>query len=416
MVQQAFVRARYGIWVERSRALLGSLWGALKERGVAYWLVAGLVLATAIVLSWQLDERDAGITPRYWIYQRLQMLSPRSLHPKRTALVMIGDKEFWGPGLMGRAPISRRYLAKLLLALDAADPQLIALDFDLHEPPSESEADRAADNDLLSAVACVATRRQVVLAADVEEQGQRQYVVAPSIYTGRGLSTDVFPGHLEAFGDLRLIPVGLHLRSGARQDSFAEAVVRAADPESLAGFSDEKALPFATFLERRRFLTLSAGRALASRPEELRRELRCRIVIVGASHSQRGDGRGEFTDVHSTPAGVMPGAYVQANYVEALLDSRAYRHLGRILAILIEAALGAAVAVMFTLTLGSWTRFVAMACLCLAAVVVGYIALQNFGRYFDFYLLVMFLIGHGIVAQILEWRENSRKYRKGYAQ
>ena len=65
----------------------------------------------------------------YRLYAAIQYLELRPIRPKRTALVLIGDDEYWGGELKRRVPIKRDYLAKLVNKLDQAQPELIVLDF-----------------------------------------------------------------------------------------------------------------------------------------------------------------------------------------------------------------------------------------------------------------------------------------------
>jgi len=59
----------------------------------------------------------------------LQVMQRMPMNQRRHAtVILIGDKEYWGPVLAGRSPLRRDYLAQLIDRLDQADASLIALD------------------------------------------------------------------------------------------------------------------------------------------------------------------------------------------------------------------------------------------------------------------------------------------------
>ncbi|MFD1561263.1 CHASE2 domain-containing protein [Paraburkholderia silviterrae] len=58
----------------------------------------------------------------------------RTPSPVNITLLQIGDDEYWKGSLARRVPVKRDYLAALVNKLCAADPQVVALDFDLHSP------------------------------------------------------------------------------------------------------------------------------------------------------------------------------------------------------------------------------------------------------------------------------------------
>ena len=100
-----------------------------------YWFRVVIIAIIGIAVGEKVDNTELWIGYRYHVYQLLQNLSPRKPHPQRTALVLIGDNEYWsGLDLQNRVPIKRNYLARLVDAASAANAAVIALDFDLRSP------------------------------------------------------------------------------------------------------------------------------------------------------------------------------------------------------------------------------------------------------------------------------------------
>jgi CHASE2 domain-containing sensor protein len=108
------------------------LFSQVRRKGLGYWCIAVALILIGMYLGEHIGELDIWVDMRYRLYQSLQQLAPHDIYPKRTAIVLIGDEEYWNGELARRVPIKRDYIAKLLEALDTADPQVIALDFDLH--------------------------------------------------------------------------------------------------------------------------------------------------------------------------------------------------------------------------------------------------------------------------------------------
>jgi CHASE2 domain-containing sensor protein len=378
----------------RDRAV--RLWKKLAKRGRTYWVVVFLAIGVGAAADWYWENQDSALPPRYWIYQQLLYLTPWKARANRTALVIVGDKEYWGPDLAGRSPIRRDYLAKLIRAIDAAEPQLIAIDFDLSAPPRTL----AEDAELIRAIQAVSRHRPVVLPATLEEapQSHDKYRLQPQIYSGQTFSSAVRIGHIAIFADIRVIPMGLLLATRARQDSFSEAIVRLVDPGVLEAFTDAEDSPFATFVNRNRFLEVDASSVLAGRYQGPLGTLRPRIVIVSGDWEKEKLGH-KRVDAWSTPVGSIPGSFVQANYVEALLGSRAYRELNGVVALLIELSLATALVFLFALDKISLTRFIA---LCVVAIASGYVLLANLARYYEVSFPLALLALHALFERVRE--------------
>jgi CHASE2 domain-containing sensor protein len=167
------------------------------------------------------------------------------LYPKRTALVFIDDDDYWTEKLAGRSPIKRDYLASLVAAMDKADADVIALDFDLRSPIPDNPRDFTAydeeneeTNTLIKTINAVALRqRRIVLATSVGfAHDSDGYVEQANVYDNR-ISTKVSVGYVQLPYDIRRVPLPLPLDAENRAtqkpstvESFATAMVKRVDP------------------------------------------------------------------------------------------------------------------------------------------------------------------------------------------
>ncbi len=383
-----------------SRKLL-AWWQRLTARGLAYWLIVAALIGGGTFAGKICEEHDWALQQRYWIYQKFLYFTPWKARAGHTAVVLVKDKEYWQK-LQGRDPISRRYLADLIREIDACGPQLIAIDFNLEIPPQGSE-----DADLVKAIRDISQHRLVVLPVTLQSRGELAYQRKPQIYSDQEFSGAVRTGHIHVYKDIRPIPVGLQLTDNRRQESFAEAIVNLADRRILEDFQNDEEQPFATFLPREDFIELDATSVSEERSKGPHGKLNGKTVIVsGDWDTHELDHR--HIDDQETPVGVLPGSFVQANYVEALLGSRTYRELPLTAALALEILLSTALVVLFTLNEMSWPKFIA---LCLVAIGIGYFLLENVGRFYDFYFPLLLLAAHGAFEQIKEMWLVYRKRR-----
>lgn len=364
----------------------------LAAHGWKYWLLVVVLIGIGVYAGEVFEEKDYALRQRYWIYQKLLYLAPWKMRANHTAAVLIGDKEYW-QDLEGRTPVSRRYLANLIRAIDACNPRMIAIDFDLSIPPRDSQ-----DAELIEAIEEVSQRRPVVLSVTLEAVGKLAYQLQPQVYSGHSFSGVVRTGHIQAYDDIRRIPVGLRLTNGQPQDSFSETIVKLVDPRLLADFPNDEDQPFTVFLPREDFVVLDASSALVEQHKGPLNKLNSRIVIVSGDWMLRNI-RKDRSDDQETPVGTLTGSLVQANYVEALLASRTYRELNWAMALILEVLLAGVLVVLFALHEISWAKFIG---LCFLAVVIGYFLLENVGRYYDFYFPLLLLALHAGFEQVKE--------------
>ena len=128
------------------------------RKGWGHWLRFALLLTAAGYAGHLLSSSTSLTQFRYWIYHRQLMMRDHSqLYPKRTALVLLNDDDYWGDSLQSRTPLKRGQLADLIDKLGEAGVNTVALDVDLRSPlpekPDFEFADyKAEDAQLIAAV------------------------------------------------------------------------------------------------------------------------------------------------------------------------------------------------------------------------------------------------------------------------
>ena len=413
--------------MESDQPAPAGLWPQLRRKGAAHWLTVAVLTVLGTLAGHWISEKQIWVDVRYRIYQRtFDLTHPHGpLYPKRTALVLVSDEEYWKGELAGRAPIKRDYLAKLVRKLDAAEPALIALDFDLRSPTTDGSLLDHPDyvqetRQLGEAVREVGGRRSVVLPAIVGFDAQGNYVEQPTVLDGFDFgAAQVRRGYIQLPYDMRRIPVSLELGNGRTLDSFAGAIVAAADPTAYSRLEQQSkdALPFGSYMNEAAFSTaageedkklFTAGEVLGADAARLRRQLGHKIVIVSGAWSLNGYHSGSRVDLHPTPAGLLPGDYVHANYVEALLNERTYKPVSETLVIALEVLLVLGVAVVLVLEVSPWAKSVIVVGLTLFFAALTYFLIQNLGLFCDFFVPVVVLGGHLVVEKVVQWRSHAR--------
>jgi CHASE2 domain-containing sensor protein len=195
-------------------------------------------------------------------------------------------------------------------------------------------------------------------------------------------------------------------------------MVGAVDPTARQRIATQAmdALPFASYMTERDFAgttpedskLFSASAVLHGDADTLRKNLGARIVIVGGAWSSTAYATGTRVDSHPSPAGSMPGVFLHANYVEAILNDRTYRPLSEEVVMALEIALVLGVALILALNLGTLRKFALVSVVCVGFVFVSYFFLQNLGMFFDVFVPVAVLTGHLVVEKVLHWRKHAR--------
>ena len=393
----------------------------------AHWLAALALTAAGMALGHFFKTNESLFGLRYKVFEFLDELSARPLHGSHAVVVLIDDDAYYKSEAAGRAPINRRYLARLAGALAECNPAAIALDFDFRSPDPTGQT-KAASRDgvelpefpeyvdetaeLLTTLRELSAERHipVILPATIGlEQGD--FVREASIYDGFDLgAAQAAEGYIALDSDTKVIPPTKRLKDGTSLDSFSLAIVRSVDDEALAG-EQWSAEMFGGFIRGDGIPQLSAGAVL--RPEsadELRRRVQHKAVLIGGAWHRLGYQRGSVIDSYDSPAGFIPGVLIHANYVEAVLDRRVVLPLSDWLVVPAEALLAFALAYALVLPSRPWVKASAVIALVALPVVCSYVAVQNFGVYFDVLIVDLLLLGHFLMEKLIEWYRHHRRW------
>jgi len=404
------------------RNWLNGLWGNAVAKGRWHWFIVLAITAVGTGLGHWLHEAHVWPGLRYAIYRPFSWIANRGreVNPSRTIVVAITDDDYWKGELGRRSPIKRRYLAKLVRALDHADPQVIALDFQLRSPtvdgiPAVEHPDYQAETaDFLAAVREVSTRRAIVLPASIGSG----YVVESSIYRGYDFGKGrIFKGYIELPYEIPTIPVAIPVKSQQdKLDSFSEAIVRATKDRAISeleGVTDDR-LPFGTYFNYHSFEHVLASDILDGKPAA-REAVSHQIALVGGVWHQFAYNRGPLADGHSSPMGEVPGVYIHANYVEDVLNHRVYPVIWPGVGVAIEVIFVLALSLVLAAPESGWKKAGVVGATCVGLLAVAYFFFQNFGLFFDFFIPLILVAGHAGFEEIRDWKEKAAKWDSAQA-
>ncbi|MEA2600741.1 MAG: hypothetical protein QOF89_1733 [Acidobacteriota bacterium] len=383
-----------------SRQILG--------KGPRYWLTVVFLIFIGVGIGNWLDRQRFGTDLRFQVFQGLQALSPHRGFSRMTAIVMINDEDYWKGPLSGRTPLKRDYLADLVRALDLADPAVIALDLDLRSPiPDGSLIERpeyqAETLSFLMAVKDVSSHRTIVLPKTLGIGPGGALMPESDIYDHFDFKNgDVKIGHVTLLSDVQRVPARITLKNGIFVNSFARAIVRDFQSESLEE-RNEAAPPYIAYLRASDFPVFSATDVL-SNPTAATKLLAHKIVLVGGAWHSRAYNRGPQVDVYRTPVGLIPGVFIHANYVESLLNARTFQPIPESLLVTVEILLVLTVAVIFVLDIRPQYKLLSIGSVSLLLVVFSFTSWQLLNLLPNFWVPTLLLGGHLLVEQILEWR------------
>jgi CHASE2 domain-containing sensor protein len=389
------------------RATISDLTSRLQKKSLAYWI--RLLIAVVIVqllVTWA-DSKGYITGHRYAFHRFLQKTNPTKAVDQNTVVITIDDDEYWKGKLQGRVPIKRDYLASLIEALDAAGAKVIAMDFDLRSPDPDGNPVESADyaeetKRLLETIKSVAPRRPIVLPRTIwKENGE--YVTNSDIYDGYDFgSPNVFKGYIALPYNHLEIPLTLKLRGGVPLDSFSMAVVRAFRSKALNDLPRADYALYASFINEDGFDHKTAHEVLATDPNVLRQDLGCRVVIIGGGWSKLAYGIGPRIDLHDTPMGSMPGAYLHANYTEAILGMRTYPPFGKKVVKAIEWLVVVGMAIGFAAVESPGWKIGVVPVSWLLLVIFSYFSFINLGIVFDLFVPALSVTVHWLFEHVWE--------------
>lgn len=389
-------------------------------RTFRFWWGFAAALAFGFILNSLIERYDAFIDARYLVYTWVHSLPAHQSFPQSTALVEIGDQEFWSEQLAGRYPISRDYIAEIVLALTKLKVHLIALDFDFRSPspegnPTEYPVYLAETTKLVQAINEASKQCAVVIPQTIWEDGD-SYREEPDIFEGKGLSGAVSRGYTVLPGDrFAIADYDIPLDHGRLLPSFAQAIVRAFGRQG-GDAQGRKQLPFGYFIPQADFRRFSATEILrqTQKPNPLDPKdpfvkfLGGRAVIVGGSWSSLAYGRGAKTDLHETPLGEVSGVTLHATYVENLINRDAQAHWPATALYLLETLVAFVALLPFTFAHPTLKRLMAYATIVLFLILLSACSLMVLGCYFDFAVPAIVVLIHGALEQYRHLRHLAR--------
>jgi CHASE2 domain-containing sensor protein len=393
------------------------------RKGWGHWLRFALLLTAAGYAGHLLSKNPMLTHFRYWIYHRQLMMRDRSqLYPKRTALVLLNDDDYWGDSFQSRTPLKRSQLADLLEKLLAAGVNTVALDVDLRSPLPEKPGFefpdyKAEDAQLIAAIRHMcAAGRHVVLSSSVSF-GDKGYEEIPSIYASSLKELPcVKPGYIQLPFDMRRMPGALELAGGGHLDSMSLAVTGIADPTAhdLAAGKAGEGFRFSEYLTEADFsppngpqFIFNGQQVKTTEIEKLRDQLADKLVFVGAKWHANAYGVGPFVDVHNSPGGMEPGVMLHANYVEAMLDrTGTFAPVSDSAAELLEIGLALVLAMIGVLEIHTAWKWAAFVIGIILSILFTYTLLQNLGLFLDFLIPMLMIIVHAIAEEAIKaWHE-----------
>lgn len=199
-----------------------------------------------------LSSRAIALRPRYALHQAIAKLNPFEPQ-RRVEVVHIGDEEYWAEELARRTPLRRDYLGRLLCAVAAANPAVIAADFDMRSPDVTGRVrylNAYADETrlLLHSIAAVATRVPIVLTTATGRNREGGLRIESSVWDGFDFGEaaasgavhraenceppsdappQVSAGYIALLHDVRFVPGRKPLARGGNVDSFSRVIVEA---------------------------------------------------------------------------------------------------------------------------------------------------------------------------------------------
>ncbi len=426
--------------IDRARGVWTWIADRFPKRSLGYWATAAVILALTTWTMPFIDSRLNLVKERNWLFQHLTQSPTNRAAAGKARLVLIKDDEFWDGDLHHRIPTDRRYLARLIRALDDADVSVIALDFDLRLPQPDRVAQpgdyaavdvykpyRDETDELIRAIDEVAQRRKIVLAKTIAGPDNGPFHLSGDVFQPYGLCTGLigdgvwrnpgtteFPlspeaqqniscGYIALMDDERRIPPPAVIEGDKyRLDSFALAIVRARDPLAVPKLDSHPY--FGAFvpldIAKDHHIIVSAHDLLQN-PQKAKSLLQAWPVIVGAGWHQRAKGVGMLTDMHDTPIGDLSGALIHENLAEAMLGGRIFPGLSEGQLEVLEISVSAIAAIVFAAINGILPKIFAVAASMVILFFLQWLILQLFGIFLDSFIPVLAVGLHAVFDRLV---------------
>jgi CHASE2 domain-containing sensor protein len=378
------------------------------------------------------------------VYQRLVTTGPRRPISRYTTIIEIDPDPKLDPLVVRFRNLCRQraFLAKLLQVVASAHPAIIVVDryFDSSNCTAD-EAEKRYTAELVSALSSRAPPVPIVSGIDAAPvEGTRPKTFTPLAPTGQGLLYQLAIINLDA--DTRRLPLRWELNKkddaeilDLTNDGLSLALQTAVqyDPliltknQRLREMQDLGQSPYINFLERDQFNHIYASEVLCMAQEKITHAAAAKCgdvkqrqagpqkrTLLDLNHQIVVIGEAAREDNHNSIIGEVPGFYLQANYIEALLDDRVFRPVHP----LVNYALGFLIFAIFEYILiknlkKPFWAIVKVLALLVATTVVLYLAVVHSGYYLNpatVGLLAIFInLGHLAIARSEEHEEPQKE-------
>ncbi len=429
-----------------------------KKKGLHHWVTLLILLLLGALAGQFFEDSPLLASTRLWLYKHeLSLQIQKPMHPSQTAVVLLGDDDFWSPAYAGRNPVNRTQIAKILSDLNTLNVQRVVLDIDLRLPQSPGLngdfKEYAAENEtLIAAIADFCDPREhpghsLILGTSILYDDANQWYtqvptldqLAANLTPARSIDTTCLKhGYIQLPTDMRQVPEIITLKNGDPLDSLALAAAGVANP-TVAFQSPQPTFQFSRFLDTKAFgynwdeskpfkvdglaydtFTPSMiHNALPPQPDKdgIIRSLVGKVVLVGGDWHTSAYRQGPRVDQYDSALGAMPGVFLHANYIEALLDNDdrgIFASTSSATAKVFEITLILVITFLGLFEMDGRIRWAIFSTMILLTLVVIYILLVNLGIFMDFLVPLCILIGHTVFEDFLALRHEVKHLRSRF--
>jgi CHASE2 domain-containing sensor protein len=403
---------------------------SLLNKGTISVLALVSIWNLLVPLEWVKEQLPFLVTIQLRFHQLLSYPDFRETSVNRVAIAEVNDRSFYYPPFSGTQPTNRRAIADLAKKAADGGALVIAIDFQLKSPFTSpgDDAVRADDNKYLLDVLGDLARRgiPVVISCGLVRHGKDEWQREPNIFDDGALPPGVLLGYINLPIDKRQIPLqqiawdwdgktpklfdSLALQTASALEQVESIFPKTRDKKSIVKAMEQSEYVYGGFLRTSAFShTLASARDVLISNGQIEKVFLGKIAIIGGDWHQFGENRGPLIESFHSPVGDVPGLYLHANYVEALLDNRFRHAVPGWFGFGFDLAVGMMLYVFFDAVRGPTGRLGVLAVFCIPPF-AAYILFANFGLYFDFVLpltLCFMHLGYSLFRDYLRMKKSA---------